>query len=227
MIAEIIPGAYDFHGKKVFRPSKRRHKVFHPTFPMGLFVRAQLSKECHSIKEIRNFLRKCYYISDEEQFGRKDYWMPPNEFEEKKQGDCEDFALWTWRQLMGLGFSCRFVVGYAGKYGEGHAWLTAEKDDKRYIIEPLARSVGDKLPRLSFVRYIPEVSVSWDGKKVHYYQHKAKQWWPTPKELITLPPEWLFFYTILFLKLIVMLLLSPFFLTRRILLKIVRKLFQR
>ena len=48
---------------------------------MGLFVRAQLSKECRSIKEIRDFLRKCNYISDEEQFGRKDYWMPPNEFD--------------------------------------------------------------------------------------------------------------------------------------------------
>ena len=124
---------------------------------------------------------------------------------------------------MGLGYSCRFVVGYAGKYGEGHAWLTAEKNNKRYIVEPLASSVGEKLPRLSFVRYIPEVSVSWDGKKVHYFQHKAKQWWPTPKELITFPPEWLFFYTILILKLIVMLLLSPFFLTKKAILKIARK----
>lgn len=123
----------------------------------------------------------------------------------------------------GLGFSCRFVVGYAGKYGEGHAWLTAEKNNKRYIIEPLASSVGEKLPRLSFVRYKPEVSVGWDGKKVHYFCHAAKEWKPTLKELITLPPEWLFFYTILFLKLISILLLSPFFIIRRILLKIIRK----
>ena len=217
MFAEIIPGAYDFEGKKIFRPSRHRHKIFHPTFPMGLFVKSELNKECHSIKEIRDFLRECRYVSDEDQFGCKDYWMPPDEFEEKKKGDCEDFALWTWRQLMDLGYSCRFVVGYAGKYGEGHAWLTAEKGNKRYIIEPLASEIAKKLPRLSFVRYIPEVSVEWDGKKIHYYQHKAKEWWPTLKELIILPSQWLFFYMLLMLKLIIMLLLTPLFLIRKIL----------
>jgi hypothetical protein len=217
MFAEIIPGAYDFNGKKIFRPGKHRHKVFHPTFPMGLFIRSELNNRCQSITEIRDFLRECRYVSDEEQFGCEDYWMPPDEFEKKKKGDCEDFALWTWRQLMDLGYSCRFVVGYAGKYGEGHAWLTAEKDNKRYIIEPLASGTAKKLPRLSFVRYRPEISVEWDGKKIHYYQHKAKEWWPTPREFIILPCQWLSFYMVLTLKLIMMLLLIHFFLIRKIL----------
>ena len=96
--------------------------------------------------------------------------------------------------------------------------------NKKYIIEPLASRTAKKLPRLSFVRYIPEVSVEWDGKKIHYYQHKAKEWWPTPKEMITLPSQWLFFYMFLMLKLIIMLLLMTFFLIRKILLIILKLL---
>jgi hypothetical protein len=29
----------------------------------------------------------------EEQFGERDYWQPPEQFEENKMGDCEDLAL--------------------------------------------------------------------------------------------------------------------------------------
>jgi len=217
MFAEVIAGAYDFNGKKVFKPSKRRHKIFHPTFPMGLFVRSELKVKCNSIREIGEFLRKCRYVSDKKQFNRNDYWMPPNEFEKKRKGDCEDFALWTWRQLMDMGFRCRFIVGYSGKYGEGHSWLTAEKDDKKYLVEPLASGIGQKLPRLSFIRHVPEISVEWDGKKLHYFEHKPKQWRPSLVEVIVLVPEWLVFYAIVILKIIVRLLFFPFLLIRKFL----------
>jgi len=219
MFAEIIPGAYDFHGRKIFSPRKRRHRVFHPTFPMGLFVRSQLTEKCRSTKEIRKFLSKCKYVPDQEQFKREDYWMPPDEFEEKKRGDCEDFALWTWRQLMDLGFSCRFVAGYSGKYGEGHAWLTAEKDNKRYIVEPLACHVGERLPRLSLVRHRPEISVEWDGKKLHYFEHIPKVWRPSIWELTSLVSEWLLFYTGIIVRVIIVVLLLPFLLARKVFLK--------
>jgi predicted transglutaminase-like cysteine proteinase len=61
--------------------------------------------------DIRKFLKECQYVYDIEQFEKKDYWLPPEEFEKTKKGDCEDFSLWTWRQLMNLGYKCRFVGG--------------------------------------------------------------------------------------------------------------------
>jgi hypothetical protein len=50
--------------------------------------------------DVRNFLVGCTYVSDTELFGKRDYWQPPEDFEKRRKGDCEDFALWTWRQLL-------------------------------------------------------------------------------------------------------------------------------
>lgn len=160
MIGAIIPAVYDVAGRPVGAPvTRKRKRLFHGTFPMGRYVSKPLSKQCSSIKELRRFLSECKYVSDEEQFQRKDYWMPPEEFEKRKQGDCDDFALWTWRQLLGMGYKARYVVGRAGKYGDGHAWVTIERDGKHFIVEPLAWFAGDFLPRLSVARYEPEGSV--------------------------------------------------------------------
>jgi predicted transglutaminase-like cysteine proteinase len=104
MIAEIIKEFYDAEGRLTGSPSSRkRKKLFHATFPMGRYVSQPLSVNCRTIKELRKFLNGCKYVSDEEQFDRKDYWMPPEEFEKSKKGDCDDFALWTWRQLLETG----------------------------------------------------------------------------------------------------------------------------
>jgi hypothetical protein len=134
-------------------------------------------------------------VSDEEQFGQKDYWQPPEQFEENKKGDCEDFALWTWRQLLQMGYNARFVAGRSGRYREGHAWVTFEKDGKHFLLEPLSWPVGLKLPRLSIFRYKPKFSVSWDGEKVSYYEHEDKKYNGSLLQIVSLCAEWLFFWT--------------------------------
>jgi hypothetical protein len=63
------------------------------------------------LPDLRRFLAGCKYVSDEEQFGERDYWQPPELFEECRKGDCEDFALWAWRQLLHLNYPARFVLG--------------------------------------------------------------------------------------------------------------------
>jgi predicted transglutaminase-like cysteine proteinase len=95
MIIEVIPKAYDADGKRTFYPRKKRFRGFAPNSPMGRHITQPLSLQCESIEDIHKFLRKCRYMSDQEQFGVKDYWMPPEEFEKKCQGDCDDFALWV------------------------------------------------------------------------------------------------------------------------------------
>ena len=102
MIAEVIPAAYDADGNKVFRPFDRRRGL-RPTFPLGRYVSPPLTIHCHSIEEIRQFLRECKSVSDRELFDKEDYW-PPDDFEKRKKGDCEDFSFWTWRQFMVLDF---------------------------------------------------------------------------------------------------------------------------
>ena len=92
MIAETIPEAYDATGRQVSQPFLRRRGP-HPTFPMGRYVSQPLSVKCNTIHDVRQFLRGCEYVSDKDLFDKDEYWQPPEEFEQRKKGDCEDFAL--------------------------------------------------------------------------------------------------------------------------------------
>jgi Bacterial transglutaminase-like cysteine proteinase BTLCP len=200
MIAEITPDWYDTEGRKVFRPDSRRKSGFKPTFPAGRFLSQPLKYWCSDLTDMRRFLAGCKYVSDEEQFGERDYWQPPERFEESKKGDCEDFALWAWRQLIHMKYPARFALGSASRYGDGHAWITFQKDGKTYLLEPLSWPVGLTLPRLSVLRYKPKFSMSWDGAKVSYFEHtdRKKKW--TPTAIATLGWEWLIFWVFFFLR---------------------------
>lgn len=121
------------------------------------------------------FLAGCEYVSDIKLFDEDDYWQPPEEFEKRKKGDCEDFALWTWRQLLNMGYDARFIGGSCGRYGEGHGWVEYCQDGKWFLVEPLRCRIGDAMPRLSTWRYEPKLSVSWDGKTLRYFSHKKPE----------------------------------------------------
>lgn len=194
MIAEIIPEAYDAAGRQVSQPFLRR-KGPHPTFPMGRYVSQPLTIHCNTLQDIRQFLRGCRAVSDKELFGKEDYWQPPEEFEKRKAGDCEDFSLWTWRQLLALGVDARIVFGRHGRFGIGHAWVEYVQNDTWYLLEPQFRIVGDVMPRLSTLRYEPKFSVSWDGEKLRYFAHQKPK---TPlgwKQLVPLALDYLIFWS--------------------------------
>jgi hypothetical protein len=157
---------------------------------MGAYVSQPLPTKCKDLEEVRRFLIMCRYVSDQAQFGQRDYWMPPQEFEQRKKGDCDDFALWTWRQLLAMGYDARFVVGESGRYGSGHAWVTYTENRRTYLVEALAAWATPKLPRLSTVRYQPGISVTWDGKRILYYEHEKRTYDPSFREVITLLIEW-------------------------------------
>lgn len=124
---------------------------------MGDFLSQPLKVACRDIDGIRAFLSTCRYVSDQEQFGVRDHWMLPGEFEQTRQGDCDDFALWACRQLLDLGYRARFVVGSAGRYGVGHAWVSFRVRNRIFIVEPLAAR-HPTFPRLETLRYRPAVS---------------------------------------------------------------------
>lgn len=131
---------------------------------MGRYVSQPLGVQCKTIGDVRNFLVRCQYVSDQELFDKRDYWQPPEDFERRRKGDCEDFALWTWRQLLSMGYDARFIGGSAGRYGSGHAWVEYFQNGKCFLFEPLCCRLGYTIPRLLTLRYDPRISVSWDGE---------------------------------------------------------------
>jgi hypothetical protein len=198
MIAEVIPAAYDAEGKKVFRPFDRR-KGPRPTFPLGRYVSQPLAVHCHSMEEVRKFLTGCTYVSDKELFDKEDYWQPPEDFEDRKKGDCEDFSFWTWRQFMDLGYDARVVFGQHGRYGSGHAWVQFMQDGKCFLVEPQRCRLGRTFPRISTLRYRPRFSVVWDGENLSYYQHRERSAEPPVAALARLLPEYVIFWGYLWL----------------------------
>jgi hypothetical protein len=212
MIAEVFPEAYDARGRKSARPDWRR-KGLRATAPMGRYVSHPLTVKCESISDIRTFLYTCKYVSDEVQFHKRDYWQPPDEFEKTKRGDCDCFALWTWREFLDLGFDARFVTGRSGRYGEGHAWVQFAKDGRHFLVDPTMARLGNTMPRLSTLRYQPRFSVAWDGKQLSYYSHEARKSTPPVLQLIALIPDWLIFWGSAWLMALVLL---PSYLYRRI-----------
>ncbi|MBW1849771.1 MAG: transglutaminase-like cysteine peptidase [Deltaproteobacteria bacterium] len=221
MISEIIPEAYDIHGRKTIKPGKKRSRVFHPTFPIGRYLSRPLTKDLKNIDELRSFLKTCTYISDKEQFNKDEYWLPPEEFEKLQKGDCEDFALYAWRQLIKMGYKARFVAGYSGRYGTGHAWVTLERNNRYYICEPVACHFS-RLPKLSMVRYRPEISIEWDGIKIYYFTHEAREYNPSFLKAFSLFMEWIVFWIKVLIKILAKFTLLPF----KSLINIVNKTFR-
>ena len=64
---------------------------------MGRYVSQPLNVQCKTVGDILTFLSSCRYVSDQELFGKRVYWQPPEDFEKQRRGDCECFALWTSR----------------------------------------------------------------------------------------------------------------------------------
>ena len=209
MIAEIFPEAYDAEGRPTFRPDQRgKGRPFPSSFPIGRYLSQPLTEKCQTLEELQTFLRKCLYVSDEKQFGKRDFWMPPEDFERTKMGDCEDFALFAWRQILSMGYPARFVLGRAGKYGEGHAWVTFEDHGKTLILEPQDRFFDLQTARLSTLRYKPEISVAWDGSKPHFYEHAERKFVPPVAIIPWLVAEWLYRELLPFLKLFALVLVK-------------------
>ncbi len=194
MIAEVIPEAYDAEGKRTFRPDSRKQSGFRPTFPIGRYLGQPLQTKCTDLADLRRFLNRCTYVSDKEQFGKDDYWQPPDQFEITKKGDCDDFALWTWRQLLSMGYAARFVVGTASRYGDGHAWVTFQAEGKTFLVESLKNTLSGSMPRISILRYKPNYSVGLDGDAIVYFKHENPKFNPSMLSAFALVCEWIWFY---------------------------------
>ena len=187
MVAKFIPGSCDLDGRLVLKP--REGHGFRPTFPMVSYLTQPLSIHCKDLSDIRRFLRDCRYVSDRKQFRTQDYWMPPEDFERRRQGDCDCAALWAWRQLLDLGYEARFVVGREGALGRCHAWVAFKEGNDWFVLEPFAAWLSSEIPRLDTLFYQPGCSASWDGYRVRYYEHEQVKYVPHHRLLVALWTE--------------------------------------
>ena len=123
------------------------------------------------VDEMLAWLRGCAYVRDMELFHDVDFWQHPLTFEQLRRGDCEDFALWSWRKLVEMGHDAEFVAGRCaarGLHGPGHAWVLLHGPDGVSLLDPVLRNGCGCLRPLDDVRdaYVPEVSV--DGRLNRY-----------------------------------------------------------
>jgi hypothetical protein len=125
-----------------------------------------------SVREIVEWLLGCEYVSDPEQFNKRDHWQHPVDFEKTRRGDCEDFALWAWRKLVELGHDAEFMVGkwlHDGRVGT-HAWVFLRHEGEQFVLETTGRSPERivKLHEDAVEHYVPFAAVDNQLQKKVY-----------------------------------------------------------
>jgi hypothetical protein len=145
-----------------------------PTTAFGPGSRCQFSEyfegtsrvPASSIDDIVGWLGSCEYVSDREQFHEPDLWQQPCAFEQRRRGDCEDFALWTWRKLIEIGIEAEFFVGRVlcsdqPAIDRQHAWVMYRHGHDAYLFEPAARDRQRMIQPWSIVKddYVPHFAV--------------------------------------------------------------------
>ncbi len=141
--------------------------------PFSWYFSGQLATPAASVNELSDWLEGCSYRRDADQFNAADLWQHPTHFERRREGDCEDFSLWTWRKLVEMGCEAEFVAGWvraeASKPGDtqpgdslvGHTWVQYRDAGQTLVFDPVVRDPGRVVLPLEKVAptYIPQVSV--------------------------------------------------------------------
>ena len=128
MLSELKGGEARWSG------TRRRRAHLGNTHPWNRYFNRHLATRPQTLAEIETFLIGCRYRSDRETRSQRDFWEPPDIFEKRKAGDCEDHAIWAWRQLHDLGYKARLVLGYCK--GRAHAWVLIFANGRAYLMEP-------------------------------------------------------------------------------------------
>ncbi len=122
-------------------------------------LHAPLSIKSRRIEDIDLWINSCRYVSDQRLFGTPDHWQTPDALEANRLGDCEDFALWAWVQLLRQGVNARFVIG--GMYSDvvNHAWVQIYSRGQIQVFECTPSEVNRPINAGNAHEYRPVVSV--------------------------------------------------------------------
>jgi predicted transglutaminase-like cysteine proteinase len=118
------------------------------------------------LRAVNRFLNQWNYQTDDQTFGRRDYWATPLEFLQSS-GDCEDYAIVKYVTLRRLGFAreqLRLVVVRDVERDLAHAVLAVYLDGQVYILDNLTSRV---LPQEQVTQYVPYYSVNETTRWAH------------------------------------------------------------
>ena len=148
----VLPGsAMHWRGQRVRRASLGN------THPWRRYFNKRLHYHPRSLQELLEFLRGCTYLSDRATRSCRDFWEPPDLFDTRRSGDCEDHALWAWRCLVDMGVESRLVLGMT--CGEGHAWVHVFAGGRCWLLEATQKWRGH--PRSEYGGSWSELYTPW------------------------------------------------------------------
>ena len=90
-----------------------------PAFP-GTFSLDPVFSGLKTPQSVAHFLKGNFgFVEDAKLFGTLDHWQSPEEFWQRKQGDCEDYALFAAEALRRQGLEV-YVISFYGTEGYAH-----------------------------------------------------------------------------------------------------------
>lgn len=127
----------DRHNRQMKRPGENRDLVVNwATSLDDLKDKPLFEQLCEVDRRVDNFL---IYDSDENVYGKKDYFATPAESLKNGSGDCDDFAIMKYVSLYYLGVpddDMRFTaVTMKWDKTAGHAVLVVNADDGNYVLD--------------------------------------------------------------------------------------------
>ena len=135
--------------------------------PFAEYFEGESCVRVESIDDIVAWLQTCEYVTDLALFHERDLWQHPGAFERLRRGDCEDFALWTWRKLAELGIDAEFCVGRVichdrPEIDRQHAWVVYRVNETAFLFEPAARTPSRMIRPLADAmgEYVPHFAVN-------------------------------------------------------------------
>lgn len=132
-------------------------------------INSSLSFQARNLSDIDAWINKGKYVSDERLYGEADKWQIPSVFEKIRAGDCEDFALWTWVQLLRMNNNARFMLG--GLYSDelNHAWVCIYGRSSIKILECTPSEFNIPIDAKNAPEYLPILSLD---KSLTWYNHE-------------------------------------------------------
>lgn len=154
-------------------------KVCRSDLATGVAAAASGSRELPTLKRVslinRAVNRALDYRSDQQIFGRADYWANPNEVAALGVGDCEDFViakLWALRSIGLTPEQLQFVVIKDTRRNVLHAVLAVHLDGQTYILDSLSDKVATQR---AFPNYKPIMSFAGNKSYLHGFGSKPVQ----------------------------------------------------
>jgi predicted transglutaminase-like cysteine proteinase len=120
------------------------------------------------LTEIDLWINSCQYVSDERLFGEADYWQTPDQTERNSMGDCEDFAIWAWVQLLRQGARSRVVLGALYADYLNPAWVQIYTRGAVGVLECTPTGYNQVIGSRHAPEYRPVFSID---KSLRWYAH--------------------------------------------------------